>query len=341
MDFFEDLEGIAAATKTKTALVDTQERLGMILDLMPIGFLIHQRMGILFANQASSDFLDTSQKTLIGQHLLDFLDGDELAKVEDLFDKVFNSDTPHQIPELRIKLDGHASRTYRLTSARLPWEGTPACQILLQDITRETQKARQLEVLLATDALTGAQNRRSFVKYVEEFCQTKTPDQSAMIFLDVDHFKSINDTYGHEAGDLVLKHLAIRCDHILARELVTLGTHQKPAMLARMGGEEFAIFIPSSDAIHAADLAERLRQTIACTPIDVPGASIEITASFGFTNFDCSTRTVDEMLAEADMALYQAKKEGRNRVLSYTGETAGKGMKAAGISRKERRRKKA
>ncbi|NVJ98639.1 MAG: diguanylate cyclase [Alphaproteobacteria bacterium] len=335
MEFFEDLEGIAAATQTQTALVDTQERIGMVLDLMPIGFLIHQRMGILFANQASADFLNDSQAALVGKHLFDFLNDEDRLKVEELFEKVFSTDVPHQVASVRIEIPGRATKIYRLTSARLPWEGTPACQILMQDITRETRKARQLENLLATDALTGAQNRRSFIDYVAAITQDESPEQSAVIFMDLDHFKEINDTHGHEAGDLVLKHLVVRCDHLLARETINRTDDCPPSMLARMGGEEFAIFVPCGDLDYATVLAERIRSEIQANAIELPGCALNVTASFGVTSFALGERSIDDVLAEADQALYDAKGQGRNRVAQYIPETEGKGSR--GIARSAKR----
>lgn len=337
VEFFEDLEGIAAATTTRAALVDTQERIGMILDLMPIGLLIHQKMGILFANQATADFLGSTQEALVGKHIFDFLTPEDKKRVEQLFEDVFDSSTPHQLAGITIKCADLGMRTFRFTSARLPWEGTPACQILMQDITKETRKSQQLQNLLATDPLTGAQNRRSFVDYVSKIKKAGNDLDAGIVFLDVDHFKAVNDTYGHEAGDLVLRHVVLRCEYILAREMLNIDESTPRAMLARMGGEEFAIFVPDGGEDYTRMLAEQIRFELENTPIRIDGTPIDVSASFGFVTFDVATANLDDLLSKADEALYTAKNSGRNMVVGTNDLTMQNMQGKAGISRRATR----
>ena len=163
--------------------------------------------------------------------------------------------------------------------------------------------------LAETDTLTGISNRDHFTKNVEhaliEAC--KKSEQIAMIMFDLDNFKSINDRYGHSTGDWVLKR-AIEVIKPLCRKQDCLG---------RIGGEEFAILLRASDLESAALMADRFRECIAGINTNGTGHSFTATASFGVTTTLLSGYVFDTLMCQADEALYQSKREGRNRVSSY------------------------
>ncbi|AVF04275.1 GGDEF domain-containing protein [Devosia indica] len=126
--------------------------------------------------------------------------------------------------------------------------------------------------------------------------------------VDLDHFKAINDTHGHAAGDEALRHVAgqFRCA-IRRRDL-----------LARIGGEEFAVLLPSTDEWGAIMVAERLRALIASSTLDVETGTINLTASIGVTALRKGDHNPDDAMGRADRALYRSKDEGRNRVRAST-----------------------
>jgi len=164
-----------------------------------------------------------------------------------------------------------------------------------------------LRAQAATDPLTGVPNRRSFEatarREVERARRYAKP--FAVLALDIDHFKRINDTYGHDVGDIVLKRLSQIC---LEKLRVT-------DFLARLGGEEFAMLLPETDIDAAATLAERLRTAIATTPIATPKGALPITVSLGVAQYAPNEPTIDAALKRADEALYEAKHSGRNKVV--------------------------
>jgi diguanylate cyclase (GGDEF)-like protein len=127
----------------------------------------------------------------------------------------------------------------------------------------------------------------------------------AMMMLDVDHFKSINDRYGHAGGDQALKHLVTTLSNRIRRG----------DLLGRLGGEEFAILLPSVAAAEAERLAERLVAHIAASPVNYGGRLIEMTISIGLTMTNGADRSIEQVIARADDALYRAKESGRNRVV--------------------------
>jgi len=165
-----------------------------------------------------------------------------------------------------------------------------------------------------TDVLTGWNNRRYLtVRLVEELARARR-DRTRLVclMLDIDHFKRINDTWGHAAGDAVLRELAQRIDAQVRASDVA----------ARYGGEEFVVLLPDTDIDAAANLAERVRAEIAAAPVELPsGEHVTITASIGLAEVapapgDKDLKTLgDSLLARADVALYAAKSAGRDQVM--------------------------
>lgn len=167
----------------------------------------------------------------------------------------------------------------------------------------------EVHQLSRTDALTGCLNRRAIDERlpseVERAQRYGRP--LAVVFADVDHFKQINDSLGHAAGDEVLCQVAQSCRAALRNEV---------DWLARFGGEEFLIVLPETGLEAAVAIAERLRQAIAATPVAAGGGeTVPLTASFGAAQYRLG-ESVQDLLARADERLYQAKTEGRNRVVS-------------------------
>ena len=174
--------------------------------------------------------------------------------------------------------------------------------------SRTTQK--RLKLLAEYDALTKVHNRGHFTQQALnaiDYCN-KNQQAASCILFDLDKFKSINDTYGHATGDWVLKQVAQVCQ----------AHSRKSDLFARLGGEEFCIFLPSCDVNTAAQLAEEYRKLIAA--IDSAGSGFEfaISASFGVTDFSLSGTNLDKMIADSDHAMYVSKKTGRNRVTIFS-----------------------
>ena len=156
-----------------------------------------------------------------------------------------------------------------------------------------------------TDHLTGLANRRRFERQLErEVARTKRfTHPFCLLMLDVDHFKAVNDTHGHDGGDEALRRLG----HVLQTGTRGVDT------AARIGGEEFAIILTETDFAHGLEVAERLRKTI--SEMDMPEAGC-ITVSIGLAEFGEPVSDGRELYAAADAALYEAKRQGRNRVVS-------------------------
>ena len=175
-----------------------------------------------------------------------------------------------------------------------------------RDVTEDVKREEELLSLATTDDLTGAKNRRHFMERAElevhRLRRHRVPFSVAL--LDLDHFKLVNDTHGHQAGDDVLKE-AVRRWQLGRRPFDTLG---------RLGGEEFAILLPGADAEAAMTVAERLRAVIADAPFDTIAGPIDVTVSIGIAEAEDTDQTIEGTLGRADAALYLSKHAGRNRV---------------------------
>jgi diguanylate cyclase (GGDEF)-like protein/PAS domain S-box-containing protein len=179
--------------------------------------------------------------------------------------------------------------------------------VVLREVTRQNGDVGNLQQMLTRDYLTGACNRTHFFELAERECARSRRYGSALslIAIDVDHFKRLNDTYGHAAGDEVLKSFSQAC----------MDSLRPSDIFARLGGEEFVVLLPATDLQGAGELAERLRTTIADTAARGSESVLPITASLGYASTKGGSSTLTDLLAAADKALYAAKRSGRDRVV--------------------------
>lgn len=311
--FAEDEEATEAAALTEQALVDTRHNLGKMLDLMPIGLLIHTEQGIVFANRHACSLLQVGSVQLRGHHLLDYVAPADADNVSSALGEAFsNSEAAFDI-ECAIDRADDTSRLARVIISSLPWQGNRVIQILLQDITELKKAEVSLRQMAITDELTGAYNRRHATYEAGVYFEAAASGgmSLSLVMIDIDHFKRVNDTFGHDAGDLVLRELARLADEFLA----TNTTLDSP-LFARFGGEEFLFLLPGATPESAFALAEGFREHVARLFLEVAGSKLRVTISAGIASYRKEDNGVEAMLKRADTALYAAKGEGRNRVCS-------------------------
>ena len=179
---------------------------------------------------------------------------------------------------------------------------------LSAEYLRRYQLEAQLHILSDTDPLSGIANRRSFVRRFEQEIvrAQRLQHPLALLIMDIDYFKRINDTYGHAVGDRVIRHASELCQQRL-RNIDGLG---------RIGGEEFAIFLVCTNLENAREIAERLRQQFLEARISIsPELIIQYTVSIGVATLQPEDKNCDDLFLRADTALYAAKDNGRNRVM--------------------------
>ena len=214
-------------------------------------------------------------------------------------------DQPHR--------DGSIVRTEVVTSVIFNEQDQPVSLLgITRDITERKKVEQELERLSQVDMLTGLANRRRFMQLAEHELSRKRRygGELAVFMMDLDHFKVVNDTYGHQTGDLVLQKVGEICREVL-RDLDCVG---------RLGGEEFAVLLPRTDLDHAVAVAERLRDAVEQASVAAPhGETVRFTISIGVATMQEEAISLDNLLSQADRALYQAKHSGRNRVSLYAG----------------------
>ncbi|MCB1189088.1 MAG: diguanylate cyclase [Leptospiraceae bacterium] len=172
---------------------------------------------------------------------------------------------------------------------------------------KKHEETMKMEQLATTDSLTGIMNRRFFLQAIDKEIERtqRYGNRFSLIILDIDHFKKVNDTYGHSAGDEVI----VSITQIVNKNL------RKVDIFARYGGEEFIICLPETDYPNAMNVAERIRQNIEDNFIPYDDKKISCTVSIGVTNFHENGDTYDKIFQRADAALYLAKNQGRNQVV--------------------------
>jgi len=179
--------------------------------------------------------------------------------------------------------------------------------ILSYFIYRQILNSKALNKIANTDSLTELANRRYTFIYAEKMLlqATKTQQKFAMVVFDVDHFKQVNDNYGHGGGDIALKELSSTANKYVRNHDI----------LGRIGGEEFLLILPEASATQAYEIAERIRQAIEENKMTIQGKTLQITASFGIAELTEQLLSVNQIFNSADTALYQAKNQGRNQVI--------------------------
>ncbi len=231
------------------------------------------------------------------------------------------TETALRAPQLlkQIEHDGQASFEARHRSKdggellvwtnarRIEYDGLPAILSIARDISERKRMENELRKLAITDPLTGVKNRRYFMnRGSEELARSlryKTP--LCLLLLAIDHFKLVNDTYGHDAGDEILKGLTQRCQMAL----------RETDLFARLGGEEFAALLIQTSQQDALLTAERLRESIQGMSFPQISETFSITISIGVALLDAADGSIEEVMKRADQAMYRAKQSGRNCVV--------------------------
>ena len=262
---------------------------------------------IVYVNKAFTELTGYSQNEVLGKtpRILQGEETDPETK------KIIRQGLEQQIP-IRVTIKNYSKdrKEYWLDLSILPLsnpQGIVTHFVAIErDITELINLKEQLEILSRTDPLTGLLNRRAFDEILEsEFSRYKrNQDVYSLLIFDIDHFKLINDKYGHPTGDVVLKSISESCK-------TNLRAHDN---VARYGGEEFCVFLPSTNAQTAYEVAEKLRKTISNTSIPSDDGDITITVSIGVSEVENTDSNPTDILDRADENLYKAKKTGRNRV---------------------------
>lgn len=299
-----DMSGQA---KIEQQLLASEQRLRALLEILPYPIMIARRSDgrILFVNRKTCLLLAQSAGGLLKGVIADlFVD----RKDQDGF--LMMLDAIKDVRELEARLQAHGGRQFlaEIAALTIDYDGRQAVLIALNDISARKELEAELFHQASTDALTGISNRRYFLARGEQELRRsrRFARPLAVMMVDIDHFKRINDAYGHAGGDHVLQEIVKACSASLR------GTDA----MGRLGGEEFAVLMPETELQAAMEVAERLRAHIAGHAIAIGDKTVRCTVSIGIAALQPQDSNIDRLLHRADQALYQAKHDGRDRVVS-------------------------
>jgi diguanylate cyclase (GGDEF)-like protein/PAS domain S-box-containing protein len=307
--FFVMVSDISQLKRVEMDLLASEAKLKAIIETEPECVKVLAPDGTLLQmNRAGLEMIEAeSEEQVIGARVVDLVVPEHRAAFLALTERVARGETG----SLEFEVVGLKGRRRWLDTHAVPMrDGKGQVTGVLgvtRDITEHKEALKELERLSQIDALTGLANRRHFMALAEqELARMSRYGGTLSVFMiDIDHFKVVNDTYGHQTGDLVLQKLGSLCREAL-REIDSVG---------RIGGEEFAVILPQTEAARALEVAERLRQAAARTEVMLEhGLPLQFTLSIGVTTLLGGGANIDTLLGQADSALYEAKRGGRNRV---------------------------
>lgn len=293
---------VTAQKLAEIAVRQSEENIRTLFETAPVPLILSRvdTRTVILANRRAADLFAVPLHGVIGRQTMDFYfdPADRPRLLEHLQkDGYYNNE--------EVRLRTASGRVFwALMSARiLEYEGVTAVLTGVLDVTHQKELENKLRDLADTDPLTQVANRRAFMESAAlEILRTdRTGSPVSICYLDIDHFKVVNDRHGHAAGDEVLK----RVSSAIAEELRAID------LLARIGGEEFAVLLPDTDVEGALALAERVRVRV--RDLSMRDGELRMTVSLGVAQ-RMAGENLDQLLARADRALYRAKQAGRDRV---------------------------
>ncbi|MFT4184208.1 MAG: EAL domain-containing protein [Rhizobium sp.] len=316
---FDGKEAILAIVQDRTEVnaarrqvTDTRSLLDSIVDNLPVGVFVkdmaEEGRYILF-NEACAAATGRPAKDVIGQNDQTVFEEEQTAAFRQQDERAFSTTSTIHFEETIRGMDG-VMRILRTAKRALPAPKGEAPRYLLgisQDVTEERSVEAKLAHLAMHDSLTGLPNRAYFSDIIVRKVATATADRPiALLYIDVDHFKHINDSKGHAAGDMLL------CQ--VAQRLLRLA--EKNDLVARLGGDEFALVLNMTDAGRARRFADLLLMSLAA-PFDLDGVREHVTCSIGIALAPDHSNDADVLMRDADLALYAAKGSGRSTYRFY------------------------
>lgn len=287
------------SNETILAVDDKKENLDIILDILNNFDVIPVTSG-----KKALDILNKEEISLI---LLDIvmpeIDGFEVCKI------VKSQANTKEIPIIftTAKTDEESiSNAYRVGANDYVSKPLKRSEVIERVKTQLKLKKtiEHLEFLASRDSMTGAYNRRKFFELGKQLF-SQSDEDFFVSMIDIDYFKKVNDSYGHDAGDMVIKLVSKTISDMLPTN----------SIFARIGGEEFVSVCKTSSKEETISLFENIREKISSLRVDYNGNEISFTISNGITSKKSSTKSIDELLKESDIALYEAKSSGRNKVI--------------------------
>lgn len=310
-DAFNDMQD--RLQRHQDRLVQSKEQLQTLYHATPALLFSFDREGNI---QNASDYflqqLGYQAEGIIGRNLTSLLaDGSQSARVHGALTRLWQQ---LQLAELPLTIiDNQGRQLEVLMDATLSASASfPGALAVMTDVTSLNNARRELEHQASTDYLSGIANRYHFQRYLSQLLQQRSTSRApfAVLFIDLDHFKAVNDTYGHHIGDQLLCQATERIQALLI----------DTDMLARLGGDEFAVIMEQLNGpAHAQQLAQQIVDCLQ-QPFRLENSNVHISASVGIALYPDNSDTPTELLKQADVAMYRAKEQGRSRCSIFSAE---------------------
>jgi diguanylate cyclase (GGDEF)-like protein/PAS domain S-box-containing protein len=283
-----------------------EQRMRDITQSLAVGlFVLDKRGRLSMINPEGERLLGWSEEELCGEEIHDLIY--QAAEQEAPDSNVFLKRADHSDDGLFQRKDGSSFHVSYVVSPLMIDRQSVGNVVSFQDISERKQMEQELERMATRDDLTGLHNRRELNRRLEDELRRaeRYEQQFSVWMLDIDHFKAINDTFGHPVGDKVLETLAINLVRIL----------RDTDIIARYGGEEFTVILPHTSLEQSKKMAERVCTAVAAMTFDLNGSDdLSTTVSIGVAAYPRHGTTADQLIHAADQGLYAAKQSGRNRV---------------------------
>ena len=298
-------------------LQESEERYRLIVELSPDAIMVQMDGRLAFANTAARRmFAEHSQRPLIGLTLSDLGLASDVARATE--------DPSERIETIATRIDG--SR-FEIARRCLPmsYDGKAAMQVVARDISDRKRLEKELAHQAAHDSLTGVSNRRSLIASLSETLAFARRHGMPfwVVFIDLDHFKQINDRFGHRGGDRLLETITARLRQLLRQDDI----------IGRYGGDEFILLLRGGpEARLTTAILQRIMQVV-CEPVDFDGHKLEVTCSLGVTAYPEDGDSEELLIERADAAMYIAKSSGRNLYQLYNGDIQQQHIEQAQIQR--------
>ena len=296
---------LSAQERAQQQLQENEQKFKQLITNSGQGISVHRDFKPIFVNQAWVDLMraPSIDAVLRDVNLLTLLPEEEHANAQSRYQSLISGRLSGAKTVVKNRCFDGEIRYFRVYDNLIEWDGEPAVQAVIEDVTDRVILEAKLRQLSVTDPLTDIYNRRELDRVLNQEFQKgqRYGHPFSVILIDIDHFKVINDTYGHDVGDNTLRAIANTLRDTL----------RQTDVLGRWGGEEFLIVCPSTDLTGASHLANTLRSRIANLALD---ATKSVTISIGVASLDTDDTQVSDVLKRADRALYDAKRNGRNQV---------------------------
>ena len=304
---------VALAIETKrvnTALLESEKKYKTILSSIHEGYCEIDKDGyITFTNQAMSQISGYSQRDLSYMNIAEMIHFDDKERVQNVLTNILKSGSHLTEFDYRIIRKDQSARHIGVSISLIEKDETnKGLRFVIRDIDERKKNEEELLYIAYHDSLTGLKNRKAFYEHLDKALQKakRNGNRIALLFIDIDKFKKVNDTYGHEAGDQVLVEIAGRLNT----------SFRKTDFSARMGGDEFTVILDDHVTFNPAIVAQKIA-TILSEPYRFENKSIDfLSASIGVSIYPEDGNSGDELIKKADTAMYHAKKSQRSIIWS-------------------------